>query len=385
MFSQSRSRIVVFLLLAMVLTLAAVSAVTADSGPQTVLSYESLGIVTFPTGYMFSDTEVGGLSGITYDAKEGVYYALSDDRGDEPPDFVPSRYYTVDIDLSDGSLDPGDVTFLDVTTILDKQGQPFAPRAVDPEGIDWVNPGQLYISSEGGANATPPINPFVSRFNPNAKQTQLLAVPGKFLPDGTGNVGIRNNLAFETLVSSPDKMYVYTAVENALAQDGPRSTLVDHSPARVLQFDRETGEATAEWVYMVAPIPKAPIPPTQFADNGLVDMRVLDNHGTFLAMERSFAVGVGNTIRVFEISNVGATDVSGYDSLMGMAYTPMSKQSIFDLEDDLGLDPDNIEGMTFGPPMADGRIPLILVSDNNFNPSQTTQFIVIALEIGPAP
>ncbi|KAA3656989.1 MAG: hypothetical protein DWQ04_29440 [Chloroflexi bacterium] len=51
---------------------------------------------------------------------------------------------------------------------------------------------------------------------------------------------------------------------------------------------------------------------------------------------------------------------------------------------DLGVSPDNLEGMTFGPPLPDGRLPLIVVSDNNFNPNQITQFIVVAIELESA-
>ena len=46
---------------------------------------------------------------------------------------------------------------------------------------------------------------------------------------------------------------------------------------------------------------------------------------------------------------------------------------------------DNIEGMTFGPPLPDERRALVIVSDNNFNPGQFTQFIVLALDIQPVP
>jgi len=40
---------------------------------------------------------------------------------------------------------------------------------------------------------------------------------------------------------------------------------------------------------------------------------------------------------------------------------------------------DNIEGITFGP-MVDGKRTLILVSDNNFNPAQFTQFIALTID-----
>jgi len=37
---------------------------------------------------------------------------------------------------------------------------------------------------------------------------------------------------------------------------------------------------------------------------------------------------------------------------------------------------DNIEGMSFGPDLPNGHRSLVLVSDNNFNPDQITQFLV---------
>jgi 3-phytase/alkaline phosphatase D len=327
------------------------------------------------------------LSGIAYDAHRGVYYALSDDRSQ----VNLARYYTVAIDLSDGMLDDGDVVFLEVTTLLDENREPYAPRAVDPEGIALPRPGQIFISSEGGASADPPIDPFVNRFNPDGKQTKAFPVPFKFLPDGTGDFGIRNNLAFESLASSPNMRYLFTATENALAQDGPRSGIDQESLSRILQYALNPGRPMAEYVYVTSAIPVPPDPPGAFADNGLVELVVLDNTGTLLALERSFAVGIGNTIKLFEVRTRGATDVSGIDDLYDedtgtpADFVPADKRLIVDLAD-LGIDPDNVEGMTFGPILPDGRQTLILVSDNNFRPiTQETQFIALALEIENVP
>ena len=92
--------------------------------------------------------------------------------------------------------------------------------------------------------------------------------------------------------------------------------------------------------------------------------------------------GLGNTIWLNEIQTLGATDVSGYDSLQPPAsFVPVTKRLILNVETDLGIEPDNLEGMAFGPALPDGRLPLILVSDNKFAPSQSTQFIVLAVEL----
>ena len=107
---------------------------TSDAGPSSVAGVELLGHVAFETGTMFENTEVGGLSGITYDPEKEVYYVLSDDRGS----VNPARFYLVDIDLSDGSLEDGDVTFIGVTTLRDADGRPFSPGSIDPEAIEFA-------------------------------------------------------------------------------------------------------------------------------------------------------------------------------------------------------------------------------------------------------
>jgi hypothetical protein len=60
----------------------------------------------------------------------------------------------------------------------------------------------------------------------------------------------------------------------------------------------------------------------------------------------------------------------------------MTKTLVVDIAS-LGVQPDNLEAMSFGPMLPDGRMLLILVSDNNFNPSQVTQFMALAVELGP--
>ena len=40
---------------------------------------------------------------------------------------------------------------------------------------------------------------------------------------------------------------------------------------------------------------------------------------------------------------------------------------------------DNLEGITLGPPLPDGRQSVVLVSDNNFNRRQVTQVLVFEM------
>lgn len=383
----------VFVLMTVILALLVAAPATAGRGrdggdAQTVVDVEFLGEVIVPTGTVFDGTEIGGLSSITYDARRNVYYVLSDDQGNRPTG-DPVRFYTVAIDLSDGTLDAGDVDFLGVEQLFDSGNMPYAPGGLDPEGLALGQPGFLFMSSEGNPLADPIIDPFIKRYNRQGRVTATLPVPDKYIPNGVDK-GVRLNLAFESLNPTPNGRHLVTAGEGALLQDGPASTFTNGSLARILLYDLRKRTPTSEYVYEVGPWAE---PSNIFGVNGIVEVLPIDDAGTMLVMERSFSVGgslgggTGNVVVINEISTQGATDVLDVDALYEggspIAFTPVSQRQIF-AYDDLGIPIDNVEGMTFGPTLPDGRRTLVTVSDNNFAAGQFTQFVVLALEIVPA-
>jgi hypothetical protein len=385
---RSRLGLIVVVALAVLLVMPAVASAPGMSDAQTVVDVEFLGEVVVPTGTLFDGTEIGGLSSITYDEGRGVYYVLSDDQGNRPTG-DPVRYYTVAIDLSDGTLDEGDVEFESFTQLFETKKTPFAPGGLDPEGFTLAREGFNYMSSEGNVFADPIIDPFIKRYNHNGRVTATLPIPDKYIPNGVDH-GVRFNLAFESLNVTPDGRSLVTANEGALFQDGPASSFTNGSLARVLLYDVGIRSPSAEYVYEVAPWAE---PSAIFGVNGIVEVLPIDDVGTMLVMERSFSVGgvlgggTGNVVVINEISTDGATDVLAIDALFvggsPIGVTPVSQQEVFAF-DDLGIPIDNIEGMTFGPPLPDGRQTLVIVSDNNFNSGQFTQFIVLAVDIQPA-
>ena len=128
-----RTTVAVVAALAAIATATLAGGTNASNGSQPP-SLEFLGQAIVPTGTTFAGTTVGGLSSITYDAGSGVFYALSDDQSQ----FQPTRFYTLTVDLSDGRLDDGDVTFRGVTTLLAPNGQPYPPASLDPEGLTFA-------------------------------------------------------------------------------------------------------------------------------------------------------------------------------------------------------------------------------------------------------
>ncbi|MDZ8221410.1 phytase [Nostoc sp. ChiVER01] len=358
---------------------------------------------TFVTGFIPAgaagtvngvSTPLGGLSGVTYDAANNRYYAISDDRSQ----VAPARFYT--FTAGDG------VTFTDVTPLKDSNGNFFALNSLDPEGIALTNNGNVFISSEGEVNPTAGrvTNPFIKEFSlTTGQEVGSLLIPTKFLPvvEDTNNNGIidagdtqtsgvYNNLAFESLTITPDQKTLFTATENALSQDGLKASLTSGSPSRILQYNLVTGQPEKEYLYTTDTIAQAPNPSTGSSNNGLTDLLAIDNRGTLLALERSFAEGVGNTIKIYEVSLQGATDISFYDSLNNLSaeqlatIKPAQKRLLLNLNDlNLPNGTDNIEGITFGPKLADGSQSIVLVSDNNFSQSQFTQILTLNADLVP--
>jgi hypothetical protein len=359
--------------LAVAAAIAAAGAATANAAKPPSLQF--LGQAIVPTGTTFAGTTVGGLSSITYDRARGVFYTLSDDQSQ----FNPARFYTLSLDLSDGQLSNGDVHFLSTTTLLAPNGLPYPPFSLDPEGLTLTKDGELVVTSEG--IALNGIAPFVRRYSLDGTFLGDLPVPDAFLPTSPTH-GVRQNLAFEAAAVAPDGRHLFVGMEGALAQDGPPSTVANGSASRILRYNLASGRLDRENVYFTDPVAQPPVPATSFAVSGLVELLPFNNE-FMLSMERSFSVGVpgtGNTIKLYWVEFPGAEDVSAFDSLQGLLGTirPVRKTLLLNL-DALGLPLDNVEGMTIGPTLPDGRRSLVLVSDNNFAATQFTQFLLFAM------
>ncbi|MFA5982975.1 MAG: esterase-like activity of phytase family protein [Methylococcaceae bacterium] len=370
------------------------------SGAQAApLSLNYIGQNILNTGTLFNNTQVGGLSGIDYDSTSNQYIVISDDRST----INPARFYNLTLDLNqfNRSVAPGSagVNFTDTRALLTPAGTTYAANTVDPESIRLHN-GQIYWTNEGQRAAAGLQNPTVRQANLDGSFVRDFSVPNYYNPAGSisglasGDSGVRNNLAFESLTFSNDGKTLYTATENALSQDGLPATVANGTDSRILAFDANTGNATGEFIYQTDPVIDAPVPDTNFATNGLVELlNVPGLSDSFIAVERSFSAGIpgtGNNIRLYLTSLAGATNILGQDDLDNATpFTRASKELLLDLstltnEDGTPLALDNIEGVTFGPKF-NGLSTLILVSDNNFSGSQFTQFLAFQVATVPLP
>lgn len=341
-----------------------------------ITDIEFIGAATLPTGYTFQNSELGGLSGITYDAKNDVYYAISDDRGQK----APARFYTLKIDLSSGSLTENGVIPVAVTTLLNESSQKFPTGETDTEGIALTNKATVFVASEGDVKKF--VNPFIKEFSLDSGQVITnLPIPDKFLPNQKNQRGIRNNLGFESLTISPNHQLLFTANENAIIQDGTTAKSGVGTYCRIIQYNLATNQPEKEFLYITEPVTRL-FNFTDRFDSGLPDLLSLDNHGHLLSIERTFT-GLGFAVSLFEVSLENADDIHNIDSLSGVDTTnikPVEKKLLLDLQT-LNVALDNIEGLTLGSKLPDGQTSLILVSDNNFNRLQSTQILAFKLKL----
>jgi hypothetical protein len=354
------------------------------------LSLDFLGAYPLPK-QDFQGTKVGGLSGLTYDRQRNRFYAVSDDRSN----FAPARFYTLKLDLTQLPEAPGiqQVTVESVTTLTDEKGQPFAAGTVDLEGIALSPRQSFFIASEGVAEQG--IAPFIDEFDRDTGAWRSrLPIAKRYRPEP--ETGVQNNLGFESLTVNPDSysnpqlepFRLFAATESALVQDlappaDPDSSepVVNAStgtPIRFLHYLVGENQAPliAEHLYVTDPLPAG-------AENlGLSELLILDQGGHFLGLERSFGLaGFGG--KIFQLAIGGATDIAALPRLSGdtTGITPIFKRPLLDLSD-LGIPLDNFEAITLGPQLPDGSQSLVLVSDDNFNDLQTTEFLLFRLKQG---
>ncbi|MEQ7006923.1 esterase-like activity of phytase family protein [Actinopolymorpha sp. B17G11] len=344
-----------------------------------------LGEETIPKGLAVDGMPIGELSGIDYDARNGLWYLISDDSEE-----APARFYTADLDLDAHGLSR--VRFIGATRILRTDGTPFPPLAsddsevADPEAIRldprsrtlyWSSEGKRDVPTDGSPAAL--VDPWVRQMTLGGRHIREFRQPSQFTMSA-GEQGPRRNAVFEGLTLTADRRELVASLEGPLYDDGPLPTPTTGAVSRLTWYDKRSGAPVRQFAYDIDPIPAVPDPPTAGADNGVVELLPIDQH-RLLVLERAFISGVGNSIRLYAIDVRGATNTLDDTSLADGDYRPVRKRLVVDLAD-LDLSHiDNVEGMAWGPRLPTGERTLVLVSDDNFNAPQVSQVIALALRV----
>lgn len=342
-----------------------------------------LGETLVPHALEFDGTTVGGLSGIDFDPRTGKWVLISDDRSERQP----ARFYTADIEVRPDGVGPVELT--GTAPLLRRDGKPYPPltggdgTTVDPEeirfdpwsaGLWWTSEGDRPEADGSGQMIDPAVR---AADRDGSFSTELPLAPNLRMG---ADAGPRKNEAIEGMAFAADGSLVVSSAEGPLIQDGESPTVEHGALGRLTAQDR-SGKVVAQHAYPMDRV-FAKSPTGGFSNNGVVSILPLDQRDPFryLVMERSFVTGVGNSIRIYEIDARGATDVQNTHSLRGADIQPVHKKLVADLSAFPRLSTvDNVEGMTWGPRLPTGERSLVLVSDDNFSPDQTTQVIALAI------
>ncbi|MET8807326.1 esterase-like activity of phytase family protein [Streptomyces sp. NPDC004546] len=298
----------------------------------------------------FSDA----LDKTTYDGTfVGNFSALAVDRDGSP------------VALEDRSslftLDPQTLQPRSAVHLADEQG-----ADLDSEGLVVDRDGTRLISSE--------TEPSVRRYSADGAILDRLPVPSSLLVSPAGRATA--NQTFEGLTLLPGGHTLLASMEGAISGDSTGTV-------RFQTWQRAKGghfRLSAQYAYRTD------------AGLGVPEVQATPD-GRLLVLERGFTSGVGNTVRLYVADLRHATDTRGVENLTGQPSVHLIKKTLLA---DIAACPslgatakqpqpnpllDNIEGMTITGRDHEGRLKVLLVSDDNQNPAQTTRFYYLRVRV----
>lgn len=273
--------------------------------------------------------------------------------------------------------------------------KPRARRATTlrtPGGVDrskWFDGEGLVVEKSGRtALVASETGPSIQRYRMSDGEPvgEPLPVPRQFRIREKGEAQAGRTL--ESLAASADGRYLYAAMEGPLAVDGDvrgrnllRIQRYRGEPGGDYELDRQYAYRTGEGTYL-----------SEIATAG---------EDRLLTVERQYVLGMGSSIRVYEVPLDGAVDVREKTALYDQhANTFVRSLPLFDLarcpqgtpgavaNDDRTQSNrllQNVEGMALGPRWTEGphkgRRPLYLISDDNGSDEQITRLYALSVRL----
>lgn len=261
----------------------------------------------------------------------------------------------------------------ELTTFTPGTPRPLTGRPTatwDGEGLTRLGGAWVAVTSETAA--------LVERFDGTGAYLGPVPMPATYATarQRGGNKGL------ESLTSTSDGAWLFTANEQALLSDGDGPTKAAGSVVRILRREVATGAET-QHAYRTEPLGAG-----TGGDMGVSELAAL-SATRLLVLERGYQVGYGSTVRLFLVDLEGAPDVASLPALE--AGTPvLAKRLVVDLGalpsagfTHPGTQPtpllDNAEALAIGPTLPDGRRLVFVTSDDNASSTQVARVLVLAV------
>ncbi len=294
--------------------------------------------------------------------------------------WINDRQYAVVCDGTGGGVNASRLHHLTVSS--DDKGvlldPPVLSKGLVLEGVEDVEgiaydpwSKQIWIAAEADAS--------IREFNlQTGKQTgRRVNMPPLFAK------AARWNYSLESLAISRDGTTLWTANEEALTCDGPKSTIRKGSLVRLVKFTRTKSapdwKLAGMWAYRCSPI--GAIKPVK---SGVSDLCVLPDN-SLLVLERECSMETLGRTRLYRPDFSRATDISKFLSLENATFTPVTRGPVLcELKDGAAEDLQNFsvvfyEGLCWGPRNKDGSLSLLLVADGG--PIQKKSFKLFTVTV----
>jgi hypothetical protein len=309
----------------------------------------------------------GGFSAAAYDPKSDTLQLLSD----APNGFVQRWGGLRALVTAAAQGRKGPLPSLQPREVLPlRSGYARLPKEMDGEGLVPLG-ANLWVASEGRRNLSRPAQ--LLRFDAaTGALRQALEMPAAWQP--APGMGLDENKGPESLAlwrraGKADTLLM--ASETALLQDPA-------GQARLLQWELSASGAMAHSIRSLA-LPGGGV-------WSLTELLALPERrgGGVLAVLRRFEEpgGWGARLLLYPSPVMSSKTPSQAAKPASQASTPLAPIQDWDLlargPGNTGLPPDNWEGLSWGPTLADGRASLVLISDDNFNPFQSNLLAVLA-------
>lgn len=364
--------------------------------PGTAVDFSGL---TDELGAGLPHNQLSGFSALEYTGTGNRYLALPDRGPGDGAYPYQCRVQVIDIEL--GTSSSGGVILTPVATTLlrDAQGSSFTgatnafdaadparSRRFDPEGLRAGPGGQMWISDEYG--------PSVLVFDAAGVQRGRLPIPPRYLiahpaeskdeEAAANQSGRQPNKGMEGVAIVPGGNRLVGVMQGPLIQDSQLKAQGKRTGTnvRILVWDLAT-LATSEYLYTL-----------DRPQNVLSEILAI-NDREFLLIERDGSSGEdAGYKRVIRASLDGATEISAIDSLPAQGVPadvqPLTKSVFIDLLDPRfnlagKTFPEKIEGLTFGPTLADGRRLLLVCVDNDFHSTRPNLIYAFAVDAAALP
>jgi hypothetical protein len=334
-----------------------------------------LGEFTRPSGTTYpqiaGSAKFGSISGLSPDPLTKQWVGVIDDRDG-------TRVAWLDVTYGANGLVVAPVRMVQL-----RAGAGVADRIATQSDLEAIVslPGGGFMMGEEGHRVrdTGEVwQPAILQVTPDAIVTRVIEYPKEFHLSADGKTGVRDNQGFESLAITPSGRLI-AGLEQPLIQDGV-VTFDRGAAGRLIEFEPDGAayKPGRQWRYMISPTPYL----EQFEQtcsgiagaNGLVELLAL-SETTLISMERACLTTrdeqfVANTVQLFAVELIG-TEARKRLLLNFDSVTPRLSSALTRLE--------NFEGLSFGP-IVNGMRTLLVVSDDNFNKTQKTSFLLFGMK-----